>query len=150
MINPIQWVVHKGKGHICIGCTNGPDGADTNSSSNTYIPGPKENDTNACPPVYYATALLCHLQHLWQTLITFHLADILQHCDDTDASFCRVLYNPKLFIVFAYVFGLFLLIQTSQAFGTCSAPSYFQPDVRYISIRLGLHCFLAWAIPCSR
>jgi hypothetical protein len=52
MINLIQWAVHKGKGCICIDCTNGPDGANTNSSANTYIPGPKENDTDACPPVY--------------------------------------------------------------------------------------------------
>jgi hypothetical protein len=55
MINPIQWAVHEGNGHICIICTNGPDGADTNRSANTYIPGPKDNDADD------ASAFLGHL-----------------------------------------------------------------------------------------
>jgi hypothetical protein len=50
MINLIQWAVRKGKDRIFIDCTKGPDGADTNSSANTYIPGPKENDTGGCMP----------------------------------------------------------------------------------------------------
>jgi hypothetical protein len=132
MINPIQWAIRKGKGRICIDCTKGPDGADTNSSANTYIPGPKDDDADACAPVYYATAFLRHLQHLWRTRITFPIADILQHCDDLDAAFRRVLYNPELAIVFAYVFGLFLLILVGQVFGSRSAPSYFSlmSDIR--------------------
>jgi hypothetical protein len=126
MINPIQWAVRKGKCRICIDCTNGPDGADTNSSATTcYIPGLKENETDTCPPVPYASTFLRHLQHLWHTCITFPVADILQHCDDIDAAFCRILYNPKLAIVFAYVFGLFLLIPVGQVLGSRSAPSYF-------------------------
>jgi hypothetical protein len=87
MVNPIQWAMPKGKGRICINCTNSPDRANTNSSANTYIPGPKDKDMDACPPVYYATAFLRHLQHLWQTQITFPIADILQHCDNIDAAF---------------------------------------------------------------
>jgi hypothetical protein len=136
MINPIQWAVRKGKGRICIDCTNGPDGADTNSSANTYIPGPKDKDTDACPPVYYATAFLRHLQHLWRTPITFPIADILQHCNDLDAAFRRILYNPELAIAFAYVFGPFLLNLVGQVFGARSAPSYFSLmlDIRaYVS-----------------
>jgi hypothetical protein len=66
IINPIQWAVRKGKGRICIDCTNGPDGTDTLSSANTFIPSPKAGDTDACPPVHYATAFMRHLQHLWQ------------------------------------------------------------------------------------
>jgi hypothetical protein len=59
------------------------------------------------------------------------LADILKHCDDIDAAFRRILYNPKLAIVFAHVFGLFN-IPVGQAFGTCLAPSYFSlmSDIR--------------------
>jgi hypothetical protein len=126
MINPIQWAVRKGKGHICINCANGPNGPGTNSSTNTYIPRPKDNDMDLCPLVYCATAFLRHLQHLWQTPIKFLLADILQHCDNIDATFSRVLYNPELAKVFAYVFGLFLLILVGQAFGTgLLALSYF-------------------------
>jgi hypothetical protein len=136
IINPIQWDICKGKGRICINCTNGPDGANTNGSANTYIPGPKDKDTDACPPVYYATAFLCHLQHLWRTRITFPIADILQHCDDLDAAFRRVLYNPELAFFFAYICGLFLLILVGQVFGSRSAPSYFSlmSDIRaYVS-----------------
>jgi hypothetical protein len=132
MINPIQWAISKGKGRICIDCTNGHDGANTNSSANTYIPGPKDEYTSACPPVYYATAFLRHLQHKWQTHITFPIADILQYCDDLDTVFRRVLYNSELAIVFAYVFGLFLLVPVGQVFGSHPAPAYFSlmPDIR--------------------
>jgi hypothetical protein len=40
LLNPIQWAVRKGRGRICIDCTYGPDGADTTSSANTFIPSP--------------------------------------------------------------------------------------------------------------
>jgi hypothetical protein len=53
------------------------------------------------------------------------LADILQHCDDIDSAFCRVLYHPDLAIVFAYIFGSFLLTPVGQVLGSCSASSHF-------------------------
>jgi hypothetical protein len=132
MLNPIQWAVRKGKGRICIDCTNGQNGADTTSSANTFIPRPKDGDLDACPPVHYATAFMRHLQHLWRLRITFPIADILQHCDDIDAAFRRVLYTPELAIVFAYVFSSYLLIPVGQVFGSRSAPSYFSllSDIR--------------------
>jgi hypothetical protein len=40
MLNPLQWAWQKGKGRICVDCTNGPDGPDTDGSANTYIPKP--------------------------------------------------------------------------------------------------------------
>jgi hypothetical protein len=49
IINPIQRAVRKGKGHICIDCTIGPDGTNTLSSTKTFIPNPKAGDTDACP-----------------------------------------------------------------------------------------------------
>jgi hypothetical protein len=64
-LNPIQWALWKGKGCICIDCTNDPDGADTTSSANMFIPKPKAGDLDACPPVHCATAFVHHLQHLW-------------------------------------------------------------------------------------
>jgi hypothetical protein len=132
ILNPIQWAVRKGKGRICIDCTNGPGGANTLSSANTFIPGPKKGDIDACPPVHYASAFLRHLQHLWRFRITFPIADILQHCDDVDSAFRRVLYHPDLAIAFAYVFGAYLLIPVGQVFGSRSAPSYFSllSDIR--------------------
>jgi hypothetical protein len=58
ILNPIQWAVQKGKGRICINCTNGPDGANTTSSENTFIPSPKAGDANACRRV--PTSVLCN------------------------------------------------------------------------------------------
>jgi hypothetical protein len=132
IVNPIQWAIRKGKGRICIDCTNGPDGPDTLSSANTFIPSPKAGDTDACPPVYYANAFLRHIQHLWRFRITFPLADVLQHCDDIDSAFRRVLYHPDLAIAFASVFAAFVLIPVGQVFGSRSAPSYFSllSDIR--------------------
>jgi hypothetical protein len=125
LLNPIQSAVPKGKGRICIDCTNGPDGAKTTSSANTFILSPSTGDADACPPVYYAMACMRHLQHLWRMRITFPIADILQHCDDINAAFCRVLYTLELAIAFAYVFRIFLLIPIGQVFGSRSVPSYF-------------------------
>jgi hypothetical protein len=64
--------------------------------------------------------------------ITFPIADILQHCNNVDAAFRRVLYMPELAIAFAYVFGQYLLIPVGQVFGSRSAPSYFSllSDIR--------------------
>jgi hypothetical protein len=105
MINTTQWVVCRGKGRICIDCTNGPNGANTNTSANTYIPGLKENNMlDTCSPAHHASAFLRHLQHLWRTGIMFPVANILQHCDDIDATFRRVLYNSELAIVLSSVF----------------------------------------------
>ena len=87
MINTIQWAVRKRKGRICIDCTNGPDGADMLSLANTFIPSPKTGDLDACPPVYYASGFMRHLQHLWHFRITYPTEDILQHCDDIDLAF---------------------------------------------------------------
>jgi hypothetical protein len=79
IVNPIQWAVHKGKCCIRIDCTNGPDGADTLSSANTFIPSPKAGDQDDLPPVNYGTAFIRHLQHPWQFCILFPIKDILQH-----------------------------------------------------------------------
>eukprot|EP00980_Cylindrotheca_fusiformis_P014236 scaffold3755_cov52-Cylindrotheca_fusiformis.AAC.5 len=49
-----EWVFDKGKGHICIDCTNGP--IEQEGSANTYIPNPNPN-MEECPPVYYQSAL---------------------------------------------------------------------------------------------
>eukprot|EP00980_Cylindrotheca_fusiformis_P013356 scaffold3407_cov100-Cylindrotheca_fusiformis.AAC.2 len=55
VINPIQWVFQKGKGRICIDCTNGP--GDAAGSANTHIPKPSIERADECPPVYFQTAM---------------------------------------------------------------------------------------------
>jgi hypothetical protein len=125
LLNLIQWAVWKGKGCICIYRANGPDGADIRSSTNTFIQSPLAGDSDTYPQVYSATAFMRHLEHLWGMRITFTIADILQHCDDNNAAFRRLLYTPELAIAFADVFGIFLLIPAGQVFRSPSVPSYF-------------------------
>jgi hypothetical protein len=54
ILNPLQWVYDKGKGRICVDCTNGPD---LRGAANTYIPNPSLENEEECPPVYYQAAL---------------------------------------------------------------------------------------------
>ena len=63
IISPIQWVFDKGKGRICIDCTNGPPAK--SGSVNTYIPKPfnvkkppkgMRLDYDECPCTYFKHA----------------------------------------------------------------------------------------------
>jgi hypothetical protein len=125
MLNPIQWAWQKGKGRICVDGTHGPDGPDTAGSPNTTIPKPSPDNADECPPVYYMTAFARLLRSIWRWRITFPLLDLLLHADDIDSAFRRILYHPEMAILFAYVFGAFLIIPVGQCFGSRSAPSFF-------------------------
>jgi hypothetical protein len=78
------------------------------------------------------TAFMRFLINIWRLRITFPTQDILLHADDIDSAFRRILYHPELAIVFAYVFGHFLIIPVGQCFGSRSAPSFFSltSDIR--------------------
>jgi hypothetical protein len=71
MLNPLQWAWQKGKGLICVDCTNGPDGPDTDRSENTHIPKPSEENADKCPPVFYMTAFQRFLINIWCLHITY-------------------------------------------------------------------------------
>jgi hypothetical protein len=122
VLAPLQWVSRKGKGRICVDCTNGPEVA---GSANTSIPKANVANADKSPPVFYQYSFDCHLRCLWRTCITYPTEEILQHCDNIEAAFWRVLYHPNLAIVFAYVFGGYLIIPVGQVFGFRSAPSFF-------------------------
>ena len=128
-LNPLQWAVRKGKGRICVDCTNGPDPI---GSPNHSIPKPSPANADACPPVYYGNAFMRFLLMLWSMRLARPLVDILLHCDDLDAAFRRVLYHPDMAVIFAYIFLDFLIIPVGQVFGSRSAPSYFSlmSDIR--------------------
>jgi hypothetical protein len=132
LINPLQWEWDKGKGRICVDGTNGPEGSNTPGSCNTHIPKPSPDNPDECPPVYYSTALMRFFINVWRLRITFPRHDILMHADDIDAAFRRILYSPEMAILFAYVFGNFLIIPVGQCFGSRSAPSFFSlvSDIR--------------------
>jgi hypothetical protein len=122
ILAPLQWAIRKGKGRICVDCTNGPD---IEGSANTSIPKPSADNADECPPVFYQHSLARHIRRLWRTRITHPTEEILQHCDDIEAAFRRVLYHPDLAVAFAYVFGDYLIIPVGQVFGSRSAPSFF-------------------------
>jgi hypothetical protein len=101
-------------------------------SANSHIPKPLEDNADECPPVYYMTAFQRFLRNIWRLRITFPTMELLLHADDIDCAFRRILYSPELAIIFAYVFGQFLIIPVGQAFGSRSAPSFFSlaSDIR--------------------
>jgi hypothetical protein len=124
LINPLQWVIMKGKGRICVDCTDGPDGPDSLSSANTWIPKPHPSVADECPPAYYQTAFMRYITWLWRLRGTLPAEPILQHCDDLDAAFRCVLYHPNVAAAFAYIFTRYLVIPVGQVFGSRSAPSF--------------------------
>ncbi len=132
LLNPLQWEWDKGKGRICVDGTHGPDGSDTPGSCNTHIPKPSVENPDECPPVYYSTALMRFLVAVWRLRITYPSMDILLHADDLKSAFRRILYSPEMAVLFAYVFGQFLIIPVGQVFGSRSAPSFFSlaSDIR--------------------
>lgn len=132
-LNLLQWVIQKGKGRICVDCTNGPD---KQKSPNFHIPRPGRGDPDACPPIYYGNALTRYLVMLWRMRLTRPREDIILHADDIDAAFRRILYHPDLAPVFACLFDDLLLIPVGQVFGSRSAPSFF-------SLTSDLRAFLA-------
>ena len=122
VINPIQWVFDKGKGRICIDCSNGPD---TEGSVNTHIPKPKENLEMECPPVFYQFAFNRFLRHLLRMRATKPNSPILVHADDIEAAFRRILYHPDVAVAFAYVYSEYLIVPVGQVFGSRNAPSFY-------------------------
>jgi hypothetical protein len=132
LLNPLQWEFDKGKGRICVDCTNGANGPDNEGSANTHIPKPSPKNPDECPPVFYATALMRFFILIWRIRITFPGIEILLHADDLDSAFRRILYSPEMAILFAYIFGPYLIIPVGQVFGSRSAPSFFSltSDIR--------------------
>lgn len=123
VINPIQWVFDKGKGRICIDCSNGPDDL---GSINTYIPKPKQDVTGEqCPSIHYQFAFKRFLRQVLRMRITEPTSPILVHADDIEAAFRRVLYHPDVAVAFAYVFSDFLIVPVGQVFGSRNAPSFY-------------------------
>jgi hypothetical protein len=96
VLTPLQWALRKGKGRICVNCTNNLDPA---GSANTYIPKPNPANADECPPIFYQHAFACHLHCLWRMQVTYPGDDLLQHCDDIEAAFHRFIYHPDLALV---------------------------------------------------
>jgi hypothetical protein len=92
-ISPLPWEVCKGEGHICVDCTKGPNPV---GAPNSSIPKPSANNAGKFPPVYYSDTFQRHLVRLWRMRMTRPEDDILQHCNDIDLAFRRILYHPDL------------------------------------------------------
>jgi hypothetical protein len=64
--------------------------------------------------------------------ITYPFIDILLHADDVKSAFRRILYSSEMAVLFAHLFGQYLIIPVGQVFGSRSAPSFFNlaSDIR--------------------
>jgi hypothetical protein len=122
---PLSWVIRKGKGRIVVDCSNKLTDDDS-GAANDYIPRTgTEGRERENPAVYYGKALLRHIIAIWNLRIDHPLEDILQHTDDIDSAFRRMLYHPDLAIAFAYVFMEFLIVPVGQIFGSRNAPAFW-------------------------
>jgi hypothetical protein len=125
MLSPISWIIQKGNGRLIVDASTKLSPDDT-GPPNAYIPAPgvpgrfEEN-----PPVFYGSALRRHLSAVWNMRISHPHADLLQHTDDIDSAFRRMLYHPDLAVVFAYVFQELLLVPVGNIFGSRNAPAWF-------------------------
>jgi hypothetical protein len=125
MISPISWLFRKGKGRLIIDASS-PLGPDDTGAPNSHIPSTGEQDKELeNPPVFYGTALKRHLTAVWNMRISYPSEELLQHTDDIDAAFRRILYHPVLAPVFSYVFQEFSIVPVGNIFGSRSAPSWF-------------------------
>jgi hypothetical protein len=125
MLNPLQWAWQRGKGRICVDCTDGPDGPDTAGSTKTHIPKPSQENADKCPPVLYMTAFQRFLINIRCLHITYPQQDILLHANDIDAAFRRIIYAPDMASIFAYVFGPYVIVPVGMVFGARSALMFF-------------------------
>jgi hypothetical protein len=125
MLSPISWLFRKNKGRLIIDASS-PLGPGDTGAPNSHIPPTGEAGRELeNPPVFYGNALKRHLSAVWNMRISYPDEDLLQHTDDIDSAFRRVLYHPTLAPVFAYVFQEFLIVPVGNIFGSRSAPSWF-------------------------
>lgn len=109
----LQWAIHRGKGRICVDCSNGPDPV---AYLNTHIPKLSVNNADKCPPVYNATLLVVSCVWLWQMRTSCPEKDILLHCNDINTALRHILYHPDLAIDFAYILGSFLVVPVGEVY----------------------------------
>lgn len=121
----MSWVVQKGKGRIIVDPSTHLDSGDL-GALNDYIPSPGLPDSlDRSPKITYANAFIRHLVHIWNLRITYPREEILQHTDDIEAAFHRIIYHPDLAVCYAYVFMEFLLIPIGTVFGAGDSPGWF-------------------------
>lgn len=125
MISPITWVVRKGKGRIAIDATSRLHPADGGAVNDQIPPPGTEGRERENPAVYYGQALRRHLEAIWNLRIDHPSTDLLQHSDDIEAAFRRMLYHPDLAVAFAYVFMELLIIPIGMIFGARNSPSFW-------------------------
>ena len=143
---PVSWVVQKGKGRIIHDASAKLFTGDT-GAPNDYIPKAGSNE-NESPAVYYGDALLRHAKYVYNIRICHPREEIVQHSDDVDAAFRRVLYHPNLAIVFAYVFMEFLGIPCGMIFGGRNSPGWFCLSSE-LRAHIGAVCDFTQRTPCS-
>ena len=125
MISPLSWVIQKGKGRIIVDSSTNLSPGDTGAPNDKIPKAGTAGKERENPQIFYGTAIRRHLENLWNLRLDHPYEDILQHSDDIDAAFRRMIYHPDLAIAFAYVFMEFLFVPVGQIFGARHAPSWW-------------------------
>ena len=110
---------------LCVNPTSTVSKTD-NGNANAQIPdpgAPGRHEEN--PPIYYGTAFIRQMVWLWNLRISYPHEDILQLADDVSAAFHRILYDPLMALVFATVWGMYLVIPVGTIFGARNSPSFY-------------------------
>jgi xanthine/uracil permease len=84
-----------------------------------------EENSDECRPVFSMTAFQWFLINIWRLRTTYPQKDILFHADNINAAFCRILYAPDMAIIFAYVFGPYVIVPVGMVFGARLAQLFF-------------------------
>jgi len=109
---------------LCVDPTSTVSKTD-NGNANAQIPDPGahgRHDEN--PPIYYGTAFMRQLVWLQSLSVSYPHEEILQLADDVSAAFHHILYDPLMALVFATVWGMYLVIPVGTIFGACNSPSF--------------------------
>jgi hypothetical protein len=115
MLSPISWIVQKGKGRLIVDASTKLVSPDDTGAPNHHIPPPgqpgkSDEKPTSLPWLGSTPASRSSMEHAHRD----PRADLLQHTDDIDSVFRRMLYHPDLAVVFAYVRSTGLSLGSGQ------------------------------------
>ena len=124
-ILPISWLIQKGKGRLIMDGSTALRKGDTGATNRCIPKAGSEGNERENPPVFYGTAMKRIMTTIYNLRLDHPTEDLLQHPDDIDAAFRRLLYHPDVAIAFASVFAEYLIMPVGMIFGAKNSPSWW-------------------------